>query len=31
LEFFGQEEVARVVHASPRLHEPSSAAGGSGS
>ncbi len=23
LEFFGQEAVARVVHASPRLHEPS--------
>jgi chromosome segregation ATPase len=23
LEFFGQEAVARVVHASPRLHDPS--------
>ncbi len=28
LEFFGQEAVARVVQASPRLHDPSAQAGG---
>jgi hypothetical protein len=28
LEFFGQEAVARVVQASPRLHDPSAPAGG---
>jgi hypothetical protein len=27
LEFFGQEAVARVVHASPRLHDPSATPG----
>jgi hypothetical protein len=28
LEFFGQEAVARVVQASPRLHDPSAPAAG---